>query len=46
MGMERINPEDLSWREKIIATRDEIIRYRSRQTRQRHLSDDREKEDQ
>ncbi len=37
MGMERINPEELRWREKIIAKRQEIISFRSMETRRRNL---------
>lgn len=45
MGMERINPEDPSWREGIIAKRQEILRHRSRANRQRHLSRSANEED-
>ncbi len=38
MGLDRINPEDKQWREKIIQKRDEIIRFRSLQTRRRKLA--------
>jgi CRISPR-associated protein Cas5/CasD subtype I-E len=38
MGMDRINPEDCRWREQIIAKREEIIRFRSLETRRRRLS--------
>lgn len=38
MGLDRINPEDLQWREKIIAKREEIIEFRSLETRRRHLN--------
>ncbi len=38
MGLDRINPEELRWREQIIAKRDEIIRFRSLETRRRRLS--------
>jgi len=37
MGLDRINPEDLRWREKIIQKRGEIIRFRSLATRRRRL---------
>lgn len=37
MGLDRINPEDPSYREKIIARREEIIRFRSLATRRRLL---------
>jgi len=38
MGLDRINPEDPCWRERIIATREKIIRYRSLATRRRRLA--------
>jgi 5-methylcytosine-specific restriction endonuclease McrA len=38
MGLDRINPEDPQWRDRIIAKRDEIIRFRSLETRRRRLS--------
>ena len=38
MGLDRINPEDTCWRDDIIAKRDEIIRFRSLETRRRRLS--------
>jgi CRISPR system Cascade subunit CasD len=38
MGLDRINPEDERWRDRIITKRDEIIRFRSLETRRRHLS--------
>jgi len=38
MGLDRINPEDLCWRDDIIAKRDEIIRFRSLETRRRRLN--------
>ena len=38
MGLDRINPEDQQWREKIIQKRDEIIRFRSLETRRRRLA--------
>ena len=38
MGLDRINPEDLCWRETIVAKRDEIVRFRSLQTRRRMLA--------
>lgn len=37
MGLDRINPEDPRWREQIIQKRDEIIRFRSLETRRRRL---------
>jgi hypothetical protein len=38
MGLDRINPEDPKWREAIIQKRQEIIRFRSLETRRRRLS--------
>jgi hypothetical protein len=38
MGLDRINPEDRQWRDQIIAKREEIIRFRSLETRRRRLS--------
>ncbi len=38
MGLDRINPEDPKWRDKIIAKRDEIVAFRSMETRRRRLS--------
>lgn len=38
MGLDRIDPEDRYWRDKIDAKRTEIIRFRSLETRRRHLS--------
>jgi CRISPR system Cascade subunit CasD len=38
MGLDRINPEEPQWRERIIAKRDEIVRFRSLETRRRRLS--------
>jgi CRISPR-associated protein Cas5/CasD subtype I-E len=38
MGMDRINPEEPRWRELIIHKRDEIIRFRSLETRRRRLT--------
>jgi hypothetical protein len=38
MGLDRINPEEQRWRERIIAKRDEIIRFRSLEIRRRRLS--------
>jgi CRISPR-associated protein Cas5/CasD subtype I-E len=40
MGLDRINPEDPRWRDKIIAKREEIIKFRSLETRRRRLSPD------
>lgn len=39
MGMDRIDPEDPTWRDLIIQRRTEIIRFRSRETRSRLLSE-------
>jgi CRISPR system Cascade subunit CasD len=38
MGLDRINPEDPCWRDRIIRKRHEIIQFRSMQTRRRRLS--------
>ena len=38
MGLDRINPQDLCWRDQIIAKRDEIIKFRSLETRRRRLA--------
>lgn len=38
MGLDRINPEESSWRDMIIRKRDEIIRFRSLEIRRRHLA--------
>lgn len=38
MGLDRINPEDSQWRDEIIRKREEIIRFRSLETRRRRLS--------
>jgi len=38
MGLDRINPEDPRWREAIISKREEIIRFRSLETRRRRLA--------
>ncbi len=37
MGLDRINPEEPRWREQIICMRQEIIAFRSLETRRRHL---------
>jgi CRISPR system Cascade subunit CasD len=37
MGLDRINPEEPRWRDRIIQKRDEIIRFRSLATRRRRL---------
>ncbi|HNR36196.1 MAG TPA: type I-E CRISPR-associated protein Cas5/CasD, partial [Candidatus Hydrogenedentes bacterium] len=38
MGLDRINPEEQRWRNKIIEKRDEIVKFRSLETRRRRLS--------
>jgi len=38
MGLDRIDPVDVRWRDSIIRTREEIRRWRSEQTRKRALS--------
>jgi CRISPR system Cascade subunit CasD len=38
MGLDRINPEELRWREDIIQKRKEITQFRSLETRRRRLS--------
>jgi CRISPR system Cascade subunit CasD len=38
MGLDRINPEDSHWREQIVQQRQEIIQFRSLETRRRRLS--------
>ncbi len=38
MGLDRINPEDPRWRERIVEKRQEIIRFRSLETRRRRLA--------
>lgn len=38
MGMDRINPEDPCWRDQIIRKREEIISFRSLETRRRRLT--------
>ena len=38
MGMDRINPEEPRWREQIIGKRNEIIKFRSLETRRRRLA--------
>jgi hypothetical protein len=37
MGLDRINPEEARWRERIIQKRDEILRWRSAEGRRRAL---------
>jgi len=37
MGLDRINPEEPRWRDRIIRKRDEIIHFRSLETRRRRL---------
>jgi CRISPR system Cascade subunit CasD len=38
MGLDRINPEEPRWRDKIIQKRQQIIQFRSLETRRRRLS--------
>jgi len=38
MGLDRINPEEARWRSLIIQKRDEIIKFRSLETRRRRLA--------
>lgn len=38
MGMDRINPEEGQWRQRIIEKREAIIRFRSLETRRRRLT--------
>jgi CRISPR system Cascade subunit CasD len=38
MGLDRINPEDVSFRERIIEKRQDIIKFRSMETRRRRLN--------
>lgn len=38
MGLDRINPEDAQWRQRIIKKRAEIVSFRSLETRRRHLA--------
>ncbi|MBI1784226.1 HNH endonuclease [Candidatus Sumerlaeota bacterium] len=38
MGLDRINPEDLQWRDEIIQKRGEIVQFRSLETRRRKLN--------
>ncbi len=40
MGLERIDPVDIRWRDAILRKRDEIIRFRSLETRRRNLTAD------
>lgn len=40
MGLDRINPEEPRWRERIIQKREEIVKFRSLETRRRRLSAD------
>jgi CRISPR system Cascade subunit CasD len=37
MGLDRINPEDPQWRQEIIDKREEIVQFRSLETRRRRL---------
>jgi len=38
MGLDRINPEDIRWRDLIIQKRADIIKFRSLAARRRYLS--------
>ena len=38
MGLDRINPEEPRWRDRIVKKREEITRFRSLETRRRRLS--------
>ncbi|MCX6344362.1 MAG: type I-E CRISPR-associated protein Cas5/CasD [Armatimonadetes bacterium] len=38
MGIDRINPEDPRWRDLIITKREDIIKFRSLETRRRHFA--------
>jgi 5-methylcytosine-specific restriction endonuclease McrA len=38
MGMDRINPEEQGWRSTILRKRDEIVTFRSLETRRRRLA--------
>ena len=38
MGLDRINPEEAQWRDRIIRKREEIIKFRSLETRRRRLA--------
>lgn len=38
MGLDRINPEEPRWRDQIIEKRDEIVQFRSLETRRRKLT--------
>ena len=38
MGLDRINPEEPRWRDEIIRKRDEIVAFRSLETRRRRLA--------
>jgi CRISPR-associated protein Cas5/CasD subtype I-E len=38
MGLDRIDPEEARWRERIVAKRDEIVKFRSLETRRRRLA--------
>ena len=40
MGIDRIDPCDVRWRNEILRTRGEILRHRSLETRRRHLTPD------
>jgi len=38
MGLDRINPEEPRWRDRIVKKRDDIIAFRSLETRRRRLA--------
>jgi hypothetical protein len=38
MGLDRINPEEPRWHDLIIQKRDEVIKFRSLETRRRRLA--------
>jgi hypothetical protein len=38
MGLDRINPEEPHWRDLVIRKRNEIIKFRSLETRRRRLA--------
>jgi hypothetical protein len=38
MGLDRIDPGDLRWREEILQRRTEILRFRSQEARRRRLA--------
>jgi hypothetical protein len=38
MGLDRINPEEPQWQDRIIQKRKEIVEFRSMETRRRRLA--------